>query len=494
MKTILPWINNSSPVRIAVIGDIILDEYLDGTVSRISPEAPVPVHLVKQTSHSAGGSANAARNISLVGAKASLFGVCGKDDAADILFKLLETDGVDTQSVICVHDRPTNRKTRISASHQQMIRVDWERIHALEAEYQERLLNGLRSSDFDAILISDYGKGLLPRELLANIFSVARERKIPCVVDPKGVDFSRYQGCTVMTPNLRECYVALGLDEDCGLSAEHLGQRLQEQFELNDVLVTMGPQGMFFVPKDKAKAPIYKKAQAKEVFDVSGAGDTVAAVLAVGLASQIPTETVLTLATLAAGIVVGKWGTQAITAEELHKAALIDGAGHNATHSALSTSKIVLRENVSDLAAKLHASTAQVVFTNGCFDILHAGHVDYLEKAKMLGDLLVVGVNTDDSISQIKGPKRPIVTLEHRMRLLSALACVDYVIPFPETTPLNLIESLSPDILVKGADYKEDDIVGAQHVRSKGGSVKTIELVPGLSTSLILARLSSTDI
>lgn len=485
----LPWLKRKNRIRVAIIGDIILDEYLNGTVSRISPEAPVPVHLVKGTSYSAGGSANAARNVSLVGAEAFLFGICGDDEAANILEELLKRDGVDTSSIIRVHNRPTNKKTRVTSSNQQIVRIDWEKVHALEQENQDILLDRLEAKNVDAILVSDYGKGLLPKELLANIFKVAKKRNIPCVVDPKGADFNRYQGCTVMTPNLRESYFALGLEEE-NQTGEWLGRRLQEKFGLNDVLVTMGPNGMIYVPKVKEESAIYKKAQAKEVYDVSGAGDTVAAILALGLASGASREEVLTCANLAAAIVVGKWGTQAVTQEELvgalqeHHGTLLESS-ENKNH------KIIYPENFNAFQTKIKNSGLKMVFTNGCFDLLHVGHIDYLEKARRLGELLVVGINTDESIRELKGKSRPIVELANRMRILAAMSCVDYVVPFSEQTPLRLIQDLSPHILVKGADYKEDNIVGAEHVRSLGGQVQTIELVPGVSSSDIIKKIQS---
>lgn len=484
MKQKLPWLDRKSKVRVAIIGDIILDEYLDGSVSRISPEAPVPVHLVKGASHSAGGAANAARNISLAGGDADLFGVCGKDEAAKILFDLLKKDHVNVESVIAVGDRPTHRKTRVTSSNHQIVRIDWEKVQSLEEKNQDLLLQKLSKKKFDAILISDYGKGLLPRELLSKIFKYAQENKIPCVVDPKGADYTRYRGCTIMTPNLRECLVALGLDDEAGLTGEELAHRLQKECGLNDILVTMGAQGMVYVPAEKNKAAIFRKAEAKEVYDVSGAGDTVAAILTLGLGANAPCEDLISLSNTAAAIVVGKWGTQAVTQEELERTLLSQKAPLSKNKS-----KIVSSDEVAALNAKLHDSGVRIVFTNGCFDILHAGHLDYLEKAKLLGDVLVIGVNTDESIRGLKGKGRPIVELDQRLKLLAGLSCVDYVVPFGEATPLRLIEALAPHVLVKGADYNEDTIVGAQFVKSKGGKIQTIELVPGISTSIIVDRI-----
>ncbi|MBI2603796.1 MAG: D-glycero-beta-D-manno-heptose 1-phosphate adenylyltransferase [Deltaproteobacteria bacterium] len=453
----LPW--KKKKTRVAIIGDLILDEYLEGTVTRISPEAPVPVHVVTSTSHSAGGAANAARNVSTAGGQAVLFGVCGKDEAADVLLTLLNKENVDTSSVITT-DRPTIRKTRITSNHHQMLRVDWEKVQALEDSYQETLLASLKKQKMDAILVSDYGKGLLPRSLLANIFKFARENHIPTLVDPKGTDFDRYQGCDLITPNLQESKRALGWEDNGTVSGEDLGKALQKKFGLADVLVTMGPQGMVYVPAHSEEAPVYRKAEAKEVFDVSGAGDTVVAIFALCLGAGASRERSLTLSNLAAAIVVGKWGTQPIYEHEL-----------------------------LEPESKSKPKKKTVVFTNGCFDILHAGHVEYLQKARSLGDYLIVGLNSDRSVRTIKGPSRPINPLIHRQKVLSALSCVDEVVPFDEDTPLRLIQEISPDILVKGADYSVDEIVGASFVKSKGGEVKTIELVPNVSTSAMLENI-----
>lgn len=487
MKHKLPWLNKSP--RIAIIGDIILDEYLDGNVSRISPEAPVPIHHVKASSHSPGGAANAARNISLSGGEAHLFGSCGIDESSKILFELLQKDKVHTDHIISLKNRPTHRKTRISSSNQQILRIDWERIEPLEASNQDILFKSLSKERWDAILISDYGKGLLPKELLKKIFEFSNQYKIPSIVDPKGKDFSRYRGCTIMTPNLKECYQALNLDENSMLSGKSLGERLQKTFGLQDILVTMGAEGMVYVPYEKEKNAVYEKTRAKEVYDVSGAGDTVAALLTLGLASKEKTEDILAITNLGAAIVVGKWGTQAVSIEELGEALQLEKE-----NSTKKLSKIFEEKEREQLKNILKEKEGQkIVFTNGCFDILHAGHVDYLKKSKELGDLLVVGVNTDESIKKLKGPERPINELKHRLQILEALECIDYIIPFSENTPLELIQTLSPQVLVKGADYREEDIVGGKSVQSKGGEIKTIELVPGLSSSHLIQKIKNLE-
>lgn len=486
-----PWLTNGKqPVKIAVIGDMILDEYLGGNVSRISPEAPVPVHLVTKTSYSAGGAANVARNIQLSGGQALLFGVWGKDESATILKNLLKEDAIDISGVLTVTDRPTVKKTRIIASSQQIIRVDWEKNHPITPEQQTALIDKLRLADYRAILISDYGKGSLPRELIEKVIALAAQKNTPVVVDPKGKDFYRYKGCKLITPNRKEALEALGVDLETSVTGEELARQLQIKFGLSDVLVTMGAEGMVYQPQlENGKFPdsIHKKPKAREVFDVSGAGDTVAAIITLSLGADCPVEKSMDLANLAAGLVVEKLGTQPVTLKELEDAHdQIESAHPYCTESKImSQPKLLARINDLKLKGK------KIVFTNGCFDLLHAGHLTYLEAARALGDILVIGVNTDESIKKLKGDKRPIVELVYRMRILAGLACVDFVTSFAEDTPLNLISSLMPHVLVKGSDYLEENIVGASIVKESGGSVARIPLVEGLSTSRIVEKIES---
>ncbi len=492
----LPWLKGKKPYRVAVVGDVILDEYLEGQVNRISPEAPVPVHLVTKTVHGAGGAANAARNIKLAGGEVMLLSVTGNDEAGKHLKTLLQKDSIDTSYLQVVNDRPTIRKTRITSNSHQMVRVDWERVHPIGIEVQDRIMQGLKSIEFDAILISDYGKGGLPLSLLSNLLDLARTRGVPAVVDPKGRDFSKYLHATLITPNRKEACDALGLDPVDDYSGEELGKRLQTTFGLQNVLVTMGPKGMVLVPspQSQVKESISLPAIAREVYDVSGAGDTVVALMTLGLASKAPMQETMHIANTAAALVVAKWGTQPIQLLELERALQ---ETPEAGHTAFSTqAKIASKESVRFIIKDPQTRNRKIVFTNGCFDILHAGHITYLEKAKSLGDILVVGINTDESITALKGKERPFVSLEDRARMLAALAAVDYVIPFSESEPKDLITYLSPDVLVKGADYdaeaKEGDpkaISGAEFVKSQGGRVVTIPLVQGLSTSNLIRKI-----
>lgn len=483
---------------IAVIGDAILDEYLQGDVSRISPEAPVPVHLVKATIHRPGGAANAALNIQTVGAKAKLFSIVGEDEAGRKLRNLLKESGIDESGVVMLNDRPTIRKTRVTAGIQQLIRVDWEKPIEVKAKVVQLLLENLRKSQWDGLLISDYGKGLLSDFFLKGAIEIANERKAPIVVDPKRKDFSCYLGATVITPNKKEACMAIDMDPDSSMSGEEIAKALSMRYRFQNVLVTLGSHGMVLAAREKGLSGevvmTSLKAVAREVYDVSGAGDTVAALIAVSLGCQTPIHQALHLANTAAAIVVGKVGTQPVFKDELAKA-LNASMVKNPRRS-----KILDRGDIADLfetkVMNLKQRRQKVVFTNGCFDILHAGHVSYLEEAKSKGDVLVVGVNSDLSVRRLKGPTRPIITLQDRLAVLAALECVDYVIPFDEDTPEDLIKLIIPNILVKGADYRTDveaghrqGIVGADFVKANGGDVLTIPLVPGVSTTDIIKKI-----
>jgi D-beta-D-heptose 7-phosphate kinase/D-beta-D-heptose 1-phosphate adenosyltransferase len=488
---LIPWLAGKRPVRVAVVGDVMLDEYLDGAVSRISPEAPVPVHLVTKQLHGAGGAANVARNIKLAGGEVMLLSVLGNDEAGRQLKTLLQADRIETAYLQVVQDRPTIRKTRISAASHQIVRVDWERVHPIAVDVQERISNGLRSIEFDALLISDYGKGALPASLLTKLLDLARSRGVPAVVDPKGRDYGKYLHATLITPNRKEACEALGLDPADDFSGEDLGRRLQSTFGLENVLVTLGPKGMVLVPKEPNEPATVLPAVAREVFDVSGAGDTAVAVMTLSLAARAPMPAAMHIANTAAALVVEKWGTQPIQLQELESALRERPDPRRAVYS--TSSKVQIKENLRLIVKDQASRHKKVVFTNGCFDLLHAGHVAYLEEARSLGDLLVVGVNSDASVRRLKGAPRPFVSADNRMRLLAALSCVDYVVGFDEDTPKLLIDFLVPDVLVKGADWDKGaapgtsgHIVGSETVRGAGGTVETVPYPEGLSTTALV--------
>lgn len=480
----IPWLSGKSPRRIAIVGDLILDEYLEGAVHRISPEAPVPIHLVNETHCTLGGAGNTARNIALTGGKAFLFSITGNDASKEELFQLLKKDGIVTKGVITSDDRPTTKKTRITSKNHQLLRIDWERAHDISDQEQKELFGAITSENWDSLLISDYAKGALPKQMLTQLIEWATSKKIPVIVDPKGNDFSRYKNADLITPNYREACVALNLDPTKDYDPTALGKQLQSTFALKDVLVTMGPKGMMLVSRDCES--IHRKPVAREVFDVSGAGDAVVAMMALSLACGTSYPRAMELANLAAGRVVEKWGTHPITLEELHEALV--GAGGNLP-TIRKDQKIKPASEVAKIREALNRKGKKVVFTNGCFDIFHAGHLSFLEEARAQGDILVVGVNSDASISRLKGESRPVVELDQRLKVLAGLSCIDYLVPFDEDTPKELIETITPDYLIKGADWKVDDIVGGDWVKEHGGEVKTIALVPGISTSEIISRI-----
>jgi D-beta-D-heptose 7-phosphate kinase/D-beta-D-heptose 1-phosphate adenosyltransferase len=449
------------------------------------------VHLVTEAVHTAGGAANVARNIQLVGGQAILGGVLGADEAAGLLRSIMERDGIDVSAIVTDPDRPTVKKTRISSNHHQIVRIDWEKTHALSRLCATELVERLLALDVDGYVVSDYGKGSLTTELLRELFERARRRGKPIIVDPKGRDYHRYEGATLVTPNRKEALEALGLEPNDRSSPQELASKLQQNFGLGAVLVTLGSDGMFGLPAPGAKEPpLLLRARAREVFDVSGAGDTVAAICALALASGANLAEAMNLANLAAGRVVEKWGTQPILHDEL--AAMVAPRDEaRASLKAPSLTKIVSEEGLLERVGNDPLQRSRrLVFTNGCFDILHAGHASYLEEARALGDCLVVAVNSDESVRRLKGPTRPIVPLHERMRLIAALGAVDYVVAFDDDTPERLIRRVVPNYLVKGADYSVENIVGAEIVVRAGGSVQTIEFVDGISSSAIIRRVS----
>ncbi len=490
MKIAKPvWMNQDKKINIAVVGDLMLDQYVDTDVKRISPEAPVPVCNVSSVFYRAGGASNSALNIQLAGGCAHLFGFTGKDETRNILVGLLEEKKVDTKGVSCVDEFDTIKKIRLSSERQQIVRVDIEKKFDFTTSCRNELLTGIKKlSNINAILLSDYGKGTLDRDFIKSVISYAKGENTPVVIDPKGNDYTKYSGATVITPNRGEACLALNLKNDGSVSKERLAKELKERFDIEYVLLTLGQDGMYLYG-GKLSEGIHLKAQAREVYDVSGAGDTVAAVLTLALGSGIDIIEAVTLSNIAAGVVVEKWGTTPITKDEL--LAAIDN------YEGTSSYGVSVKSKIKDLEyLKAHIKTKdqrkkKVVFTNGCFDILHAGHVSYLEKASRLGDELVVAVNSDSSVKRLKGEQRPINSEENRAYLIAALGFVDYVVIFSEDTPKRVIDELVPDVLVKGSDWKVENIVGADTVIKNGGKVETIDLVEGLSTTSLIGKIKS---
>lgn len=468
--------------KVLVVGDLMLDRFLWGQVERISPEAPVPVVTLERETHSAGGAANVARNLVGLGLHVFLVGVTGNDPSRDLLLEDLQKDNLVTDGVLVARDRGTTVKTRVLGNHQQIIRIDEERTTPLAKSDEDFLLAAAleRLAHADALLLSDYAKGALTEHLCRALIESARALDLPILVDPKGKDFGRYAGATLITPNRRELALATGVDAqdlDALLAA---GSAMRETLDLGFLVLTLGEQGLLLIePDGNHQIP----AIAQEVFDVSGAGDTVIATFAAGLAAGLGHVDTAHLANLAAGTVVGKLGTVAITAKEL--LAAISG------EAALEQAAKIREPTAAEAQVRRwQADGERVVFTNGCFDLLHVGHVTYLERARRYGHRLVVGLNTDASVRRLKGPERPLIGQDDRARVLAALASVDAVVLFDQDTPLALIEQLRPDVLAKGADYREEQVVGAGQVKSWGGRVVLVPLVGDLSTTGIIERMN----
>lgn len=466
-----------------VIGDLMLDRYLIGEVERISPEAPVPVVLLKQENERAGGAANVAANLSLLGIRTTMAGIIGDDAEGRALLDMLRELNIDS-AIVTSQQRPTVTKTRILGGHQQMMRLDKEsRLAFTESEnnaLHEQVSQAIAQKP-DVIILSDYAKGVLSDALCQAVIAQAKALGIPVLVDPKGRDYTKYQGATALTPNKKET------SEACGIDAMDTDRLLQAAADLRDHLglvflaVTRGEEGISLLEQNET---IHIPAAAKQVFDVSGAGDTVIATLAAGLVHGLSHLQAFELANIAAGIVVGKVGTVPVNREEL----LAELISQDSVEQA---DKICELETLLGRVRQWRQQKKRIVFTNGCFDLLHAGHVTYLEAARKTGDKLILGLNTDRSVSALKGPSRPVIHEADRARVLAALEAVDAVILFDEDTPLQLIDAIRPDVIVKGSDYSEDQVVGGKEVKSWGGKVALIDIVPGRSTSNIIEKLGA---
>lgn len=465
-----------------VIGDVMLDRYLIGNVDRISPEAPVPVVLLNEQNERAGGAANVAANLALLGIKTHIIGCVGNDAEGDSLKRRISAIGVDTSAIINTKHRPTIAKTRILGGHQQMLRLDQESSAAFNDEEVCQVLEAVTTElarQPSIVILSDYAKGLLNDTVCQQIISACKKQSIPVLVDPKGRDYTKYKGATALTPNKKETAEVCGTHPD---DADLINKAavLKESLALDFLAVTRGEEGITLIDDTTHQID----ATAQKVFDVSGAGDTVIATLAAGLIHALSPIESLQLANLAAGIVVGKVGTIPITREEL-----IETLAR--LQSSTQAHKVC---DLNQLIGKVDGwkkTNQKVVFTNGCFDLLHAGHVTYLEAAKKRGDKLILGLNTDRSVSAIKGPTRPVVNQGDRARVLAALESVDAVILFDEDTPLQLINAIKPDVIAKGSDYTVDQVIGGKEVESWGGEIALIDLVEGRSTTNIIQKLNS---
>ena len=458
---------------ILVIGDLMLDHYLWGKCERISPEAPVQVIDVQRESTVLGGAGNVVNNLLSLGAKVSVLSIVGNDDNGTELLSMLETLGADAKGIVKEEGRKTSKKSRVIASHQQVVRYDSESkdditdvsVNALLAQCETYIPN------IDVILLSDSGKGVLTTTFTHKVIELAKKYNKPILVDPKGDDYSKYSGATLITPNKKEASIATKIAIKDDESLQKAGNLLKESLDLEYAIITLSEDGMAIFGEQFEKMPTV----AREVYDVTGAGDTVLASLGYALSCGLSMKAAASFANAAAAVVVGKLGSATVTLDE------VDAYEHSLS-SATAESKIKTKEEIIHLLQT--KKNQKIVFTNGCFDILHVGHVKYLEIAKSFGDILILGLNSDDSIKRLKGESRPINSLEDRAYVLASLESVSFVVPFEEDTPLELISAIKPDILVKGADYEGKEVVGSNIAKE----VRLVQFIEGKSTTKIIQR------
>lgn len=468
-------------IEVWVIGDIILDEYLMGEASRVSPEAPVPVVRVRDAEHRLGGAANVASQVTRLGARARLAGIIGVDAAGNDILRLCDAAGIDTRAIRRVAERPSSRKLRVLAQQQQLVRLDWEDTGACPAGVGQEIVECLTTGPApDVVILSDYAKGLLAPELIGRIAHVTASRGVRMIVDPKRSDFSAYRGASVITPNLHELQVATGSMFDPGdtESIAAAARSLVQVTGAGALVVKLGAHGMVVVPANESHTVI--PAWRRSVFDTTGAGDTVVALIATCLAAGATLVEAAEVANAAASITVNSVGTVSVAPDEIVN---VLGAGQ--------VKKVFDRAALAARVRRWRNEGKRVVFTNGCFDLLHAGHLSLLHEAARCGDVLVVGINSDASVSRLKGPARPLIPDSERAAMLAALECVDAVTVFGEDTPLELLHAIRPDALVKGRDYRADQVVGRELVESAGGQVVLVPLLPERSTTALIDRIAN---
>ena len=469
--------------RLLVVGDLMIDEYVWGTVERISPEAPVQVVEVYNEEYTLGGSGNVANNLVTLGAQVSVLGVIGTGRAGAQLLKNLSALGVDTRGVIQEAGRPTTKKTRIIAEHQQVLRIDRETKKEI-APHTFKTLAKLAASmipDVDVILISDYGKGLITRDLIAALVKLSQKHGKTTIADPKGLDFTKYAGVSLLTPNKREASLASGVEIVNEKSLLAAGRSLLQHSGIEKLLITCGKDGMVFFESDHRHIKI--STNAREVYDVSGAGDTVVAVLGLGLAAGLSYQEAVTLANTAAGIVVGKVGTATVSRKELAEAL------QQSSNDTVSKNKSL--KELSEICRKLQNDRKRIVLTNGCFDLLHVGHIKLFTASKQLGDVLIVAIDDDDSVRRLKGADRPVISSTERVGILSALDSVDYVTVFATRELDTVIKSIRPDVLTKGSNYESETVEGHEIVEGYSGRVEIIPITADISSSQIIKNIKN---
>jgi len=464
--------------NILVIGDLMIDNYLIGNCSRISPEAPVQIIDINEEYQVLGGAGNVVNNLKSLGAEVSVMSIIGDCQVSNQLKELFESIAVNTSDLITEKKRFSSKKTRIISSQQQVVRYDVESSCDIAEGSEKELIKRFQEKvrKFDLIILSDYGKGVLTKTLTRKVIEISNNNSIKVIVDPKGADYSKYYSAFLLTPNKKEIMDALGIKINSDKALFEALQTQKNQFNLNISLITLSEDGIAILDDQVRKHPTV----AKEVFDVTGAGDTVIASLGYALAVNSDIDSAVKFANLAAGVVVGKVGSATVSFDEI-------SAYESSLHISGCEEHIKNIDQFLPILDNLRMQKKQIIFTNGCFDILHVGHVKYLEKAKSLGGILIVGLNTDNSISRLKGETRPVNTLDDRACVIAGLESVDYVIPFEEDTPLELIKIISPDILVKGADYKGKKVVGEELV----SKLVLIDFIDGKSSTETIKKIQS---
>ncbi len=466
--------------KLLVIGDLMIDHYLWGSCERISPEAPVQVVNVERESSVLGGAGNVINNLRALGAQVDVISVIGGCEISDELKTLLTDIKVDTQYLITQKDRITSKKSRIIASQQQVVRYDRESTDEISSESQKEILDTFRSiiTDYDGVLLSDYGKGVLTKELTNALITIANKNNKKVLVDPKGLDYSKYKGAFLLTPNKKEAGEATQVNIKDEASLTQAITQLKTECDLDVSLITLSEQGVAIYDNKLRTHPTV----AREVFDVTGAGDTVLASLGFALACEYEIDDAVEFANLAAGVVVGKIGSATATLNEIIEY-------ESSLNKSTSDEHIKTLSEIASLSEELKARGKRIIFTNGCFDILHAGHVRYLETAKSYGDVLILGLNSDRSVTALKGEGRPINIQLDRAYILAALEAVDYVVVFDEDTPYDLIKAIKPHVLVKGGDYKGKAVVG----QDIADELKLVQFVDGKSTTRTIEKIQKSN-
>lgn len=473
-----------SNCKLLVVGDLMIDEYVWGDVDRISPEAPVQVVSVTREDYTLGGSGNVVNNLAALNAGTLVAGVMGNDPGGIRMAEKFRSLGVDAGGVVKDPRRPTTRKTRIIAGSQHVLRIDRETRHGIAGETREAIVKYIQRviPDVDAVLISDYGKGLLTTDLLATIIRLAGQNSKPAIVDPKGLDFEKYWGAFLITPNKKEAGLAAGIEIVDESTLNQAAGVIFKKTNAENLLITCGKEGMVLF--EGGAGPTIIRSKARQVFDVSGAGDTVVAVAGLAIAAGESLQDAATLANLAAGIVVGKIGTAAVTLQELT-------AAMKPLEDQLSQ-KVKTIDEIPELVRSLKNAGKKIVLTNGCFDFLHAGHIKLFSASKQWGDVLIVAIDDDASVRQLKGAGRPVISAPERLKTLSALDSIDYVVEFSSGQLLALIETIIPDVLTKGGNYATTDVFGGDKVAELGGRVELIPVGEALSSSKIIKKIRST--